>query len=253
MESADVAAATGWAVHHLETTDSTNDVAAALLRQGASARTVVVADRQTAGRGRQGRGFASPAGGLYASLLVEAEVADLPAVVVALAGLAAAESIEEAAAVEGVQLKWPNDLWVDGRKVGGILLETADTEGPVVVGIGINLGAVPEDLPEDVRAATGAVEADRQALLVSLLRAVDAWQGRRGDPGWPDALEAAWRGRLALLGASVSFSFAGRTLQGVLEDASLRGGLLVRDAISGPVWRQAEHVQDLRPAARTIP
>lgn len=257
MDIDSVAAATGWTVHHHDAVASTNDVAAALRRGGAGARTAVVADRQTAGRGRLGRRFASPAGGLYVSLLLDAVPAEIPAVVVALAGVASAEAIEAAAGAE-VRLKWPNDLWIERRKAGGILLESSDGEGPVVVGIGINVRAVPAELEDSLRERTTAVDAaagravDRGAILAALLGSLDAWTARRGGAAWPDDLERAWAGRLALLGEAVSFAFAGRTLHGVLEDASLQAGLLVRDALSGPVWRQAEHVQDLRPAGRTI-
>jgi BirA family biotin operon repressor/biotin-[acetyl-CoA-carboxylase] ligase len=258
MDVAVIQERTGWTLHHHVEVASTNDVAVRLVNGGAPARTAVVADAQSAGRGRKGRAFASPPGGLYASLLVDAEPAERPGVVVALAGVAAAEAIE-AVAGRLVALKWPNDLLMDGRKVGGILLETTDAARPVVVGIGVNLDAVPSELNPDVRAQATAVgptagrPVARDALLVALLRAVDGWTGRRVADGFRERLERAWRGRLALIGEAVDFECAGRSLRGVLEDASLSAGLLVRDAVSGPVWRPAEHVQDLRRAGRTIP
>ncbi len=246
---------TGWCVHHLVETSSTNDVAARLVRGGAAARTLVLADRQTAGRGREARFFASPPGGLYVSLLLAARPEDLPARVVAWMAVATAEAIEAATGCHA-RIKWPNDLWLGRRKVGGILLERTDEHAAVIAGIGLNLRAVPPGLPREVRARTAALEVaagrpvEREALLVHLLGAVDAWQARLlGDSG---ALEQSWRERLVLVGEQVACTFAGRTLEGVLEDVSLRHGLLLRDGLSGPVWRQAEHVQDLRPAGRTI-
>jgi len=255
MDVASLERQTGWHVHGLAETSSTNDVAAHLVRGGAPARTVVLADRQSAGRGRQARRFASPVGGLYASLLVAARPEDLPARVVAWIAVAAAEAIE---AVTGcrAQIKWPNDLWLEGRKVGGILLEMSDPRRPVVAGIGLNVRAVPTDLPEEVRERLTALDVvagraiDSRAVLVHLLQAVDAWQTRL--VGAAADLERAWRERLALVGEQVGCTFAGRALEGVLEDVSLSHGLLLRDGVSGPVWRPAEHVQDLRAVGRTI-
>ena len=248
---------TGWILHHLAETASTNDVAAQLASEGTPARTVVVADRQTAGRGRAGRRFASPAGGLYASLLVGVHPQMVPAGVVAFAALAAAEALDASAGTHA-RLKWPNDLWLGRRKVGGILLERGTSDGPVIVGVGINLRAVPDDLPAEVRAATVAVDevatvrVQRGDLLAALLDRVDLWTDRCETAHGRDSLATAWRARMALLGEAVTCVHAGRAVTGVLEDVSLDAGLLLREADSAPVWRRAEHVQDLRPAARTI-
>ncbi|MDJ0521390.1 MAG: biotin--[acetyl-CoA-carboxylase] ligase [Planctomycetota bacterium] len=248
---------TGWTVHHLAVTESTNDVAARLVREGAAARTLVLADRQTIGRGREGRPFASPPGGLYVSLLLDAPPADLPGGVVALVAVAAAEAAEAETGREA-RIKWPNDIWIDGKKVGGILLELVDAQRPVVAGVGLNVGAIPQELEPDVAPTVSALgvvaghPVERQAVLERMLASVDAWSARRAEPGGAEALEVAWRGRLALIGEEIVCRFAGRPLRGVLEDASLTGGLLIRDADSGPVWREAGHVQDLRAADRTI-
>ena len=258
MDAAAIAAETGWAVHHEVETASTNDLAARLVAAGVAGRTAIVADCQTAGRGRGGRIFASPEGGLYVSLILDARARDLPARTVALVALAAAEAIEELVE-RPVAIKWPNDLWIDRRKVGGILLEMTRPQEPVVAGLGINLRAVPQGLPPEVRRGTGALEpiaggtVSRSALLLALLRAVDRLQARGLEPAGAESNERAWRGRLALVGEEVACRFAGAEIRGVLEDVSLLDGLLIRDAVSGPVWRQAEHVQDLRPSARTIP
>jgi BirA family biotin operon repressor/biotin-[acetyl-CoA-carboxylase] ligase len=244
-------------LHHLAETPSTNDVAAELARRGTPARTVVVADVQTAGRGRAGRRFSSPPGGLYASLLVEAHEAMVPAGLVALVAQAAADTLDRVAGVT-TRIKWPNDLWIGRRKVGGILLERGSPNGPVVAGVGINLKAVPEDLPETIRASTVALEeaagtpVARQAVLTALLEQVDAWSARCEAPEGRAALAKAWRARMALVGERVTCQAAGRRLDGILEDASLAHGLLVREGDSAPVWRRAEHVQDLRPAPRRI-
>ena len=244
----------GWRIRHRARTGSTNDDArdAAL-----GPRSVVVADAQTAGRGREGRVFASPPGGLYASLLLDAPEQDVPAGVVALVALAAAEAIDAVVAGEATCIKWPNDLWRGPRKVGGILLERRG-DGRVIAGIGINVGTVPEDLPPELRPHVGALgdgpdaPPTRDALLLALLAAVDRRQAERARDGSVARIETAWRARLALLGEPVTYTHAGRAHEGVLEDVSLERGLLLRDPVSGPVWRPGAHVQDLRPVGRRI-
>ena len=116
MDLRAVAEDTGWKIEHLPVTGSTNDDARALREGGAQARTVVMADQQSAGRGRQGRAFLSPLGGLYVSLLIEVPAQARPAGIVALAALAtcvAIESIPGRPWVGPPQMKWPNDIWID--------------------------------------------------------------------------------------------------------------------------------------------
>lgn len=244
---------TGWRVVHHPRTTSTNDVARDVAH---GARTVVVADEQTAGRGRAGRTFASPPGGLYASLVVDVPAEDIPAGVVALVALAAAEAIEGVTDA-AVAVKWPNDLWIGRRKVGGILLERRG-DGLVVAGIGVNLMAVPAELPASVRAGIASL-ADvapaapaRDDLLEALLLGVDRLQALRAGDDGAVRIESAWRQRIALLGRRVTFTLAGTRHEGVLQDVSLHRGLLVGAGDSPPVWRAAEHVSDLAPADRTI-
>ena len=133
-------------------TASTNDIAKQLALDGAPDGTVVIADEQHQGRGRQGRSFASPAGvGIYMSLLLRPRVAvsRLPQLTL-VAGVAAAEAVEDIASVP-VALKWPNDIMVRGKKAGGILTESvlqADRPPVAVVGIGINVNTTLEQFPE---------------------------------------------------------------------------------------------------------
>ena len=124
LDAAEVERRTGWKVVAHPVVASTNDEAAVLRDAGVLARVVVVADRQLAGRGRGGRRFASPVGGLYASLLVSVRVADLPAPTTAAVATALAEAVEAIVPV-AVGVKWPNDLWIERRKVAGILTEAS--------------------------------------------------------------------------------------------------------------------------------
>ncbi len=245
---------TGWVVHHFAEVDSTNDEACRLRDAGAGPRTAVLADAQRAGRGRGGRAFASPPGGLYLSLLWQARPADLPHAAVALAALAARAAVAAEGAAAG--LKWPNDLWVGGRKLGGILLEAAGAERPVVIGVGLNLAAVPPGL--EPRAAFTALEAevgrpvDRTRLVASLLAAVDHWSARLRAPGGAEALAAAWRAALLLVGESVSLRVGGSEVHGRLLDAGLERGLLLDPGAGDPVWLPAARIAELRPWPRRM-
>lgn len=137
-----------------EKVDSTNDVAKRFVEEGVCDRLVVIANCQSAGRGRFDRGWESPPGGLYASLITKPVLSPsrLPLMGMML-GLSAVSAIHSLSAIE-VHLKWPNDIVVNEKKVGGILCE-AVTEGnqgiAVILGIGINVNLQPDDYPEDLR------------------------------------------------------------------------------------------------------
>jgi BirA family biotin operon repressor/biotin-[acetyl-CoA-carboxylase] ligase len=252
LDAARVALATGWAVHAHGTLASTNDEAARLRDLGAHPRTAVVAQTQTAGRGRNGRAFLSPPGGLYVSMLLAPCAEDLPAWLGAAVAVACAEAVEATAGVEA-RVKWPNDLWIAGRKAGGILLESTGADRPVVAGVGIDVRSVPSDLPPNVRAATTCLDAeagravDLEVLLGHLLIATDRAVVALAEPASRAALAHAWRGRLALIGERITYVHAGRACRGRLSDVRLEEGLLVEDDADGLVVRPAAHVQDVRP------
>jgi BirA family biotin operon repressor/biotin-[acetyl-CoA-carboxylase] ligase len=253
LDASRVATASGWRVIHRAETTSTNDDASAARAQGAGSRTVVVADLQTAGRGREGRWFASPPGGLYLSMLVRADPDDLPAPLVAAVALAAAEALE-AVGVPHVAIKWPNDLWVGGRKVGGILLEGPGSPGaPVIAGLGVNLRQVPTDLPPPVRATLTALDHEvgrrvaREALLVALLGRVDARLVDLAAPASRALLAEAYARRQALLGAAIVWQEGGACHRGRLLAAGLLG-LEVDEPGRGRRRLRAEHVVEVRAA-----
>jgi len=245
--------ATGWRVFHHALTTSTNDEAARLRAAGAGVRTAVVADAQTAGRGREGRAFSSPPGGLYASLLLAALPMDLPGPLVGAVALAVAEAAQ---AVSGrpTSLKWPNDVWIGSRKVGGILLEGASGTGqPVIAGIGINVVAVPDDLPPELRATLTALALEggrpvaREALLIALLARVDARLAELREPAARARLGAAYAERQALLGEPISWIEGGQRHTGRLLAADLEG-LEVEPPLGPPRRLRGEHVCEVRPA-----
>jgi BirA family biotin operon repressor/biotin-[acetyl-CoA-carboxylase] ligase len=233
---------------------STSDLAAAL-RDAGTTGAVVVADRQTAGRGRGGARFESPEGGLYASLLVETPVDAMPAALVAAVGVALAEAVEEVAPGVVAALKWPNDLLVAGRKAGGVLVEAqspargADTV-VAIVGVGVNVARVPSGLPPDVEATALDAHArspvTREALLGAFLPRMAERAEAMRTPEGVAAIEEAWRARLAWRGEKVRCVASGGERRGVLVDVSLSRGLALATPGRPPVWLSMSHVREVR-------
>jgi BirA family biotin operon repressor/biotin-[acetyl-CoA-carboxylase] ligase len=226
---------------------STNDVASALASRGGHEGAVVVAEAQTAGRGRRGHGWFSPsAGGLYVSVvLAAARSRASPDRANALVTLAASVALSEAIeAVTGLrpEIKWPNDLEVGRRKLAGILadgivtpaLETASgsTVSQVVLGFGINVRPVPYPAELQNRATSLELEisrpVDRATLFAESLAALAA---RYDDllEGRFDAILDAWRERAQIRrGARVSWDTPAGPQSGVTQDVDEWGALLVR-------------------------
>jgi BirA family biotin operon repressor/biotin-[acetyl-CoA-carboxylase] ligase len=210
-------------VHH-RVTDSTNERARALAAEGAPHGTLVTADEQTAGRGRQGREWtAAPGTSLLLSLILREPSDALP--------LAAAVAVCEALPVEA-EIKWPNDIWLHKAKVAGILVEARPQEGWAVLGIGVNVHEAPPI--EHVTSLEGVIGVED--LLARLLRTLDEWLSRP----LPEVL-AAWRSRDALLGQRVRWENGSGKGAGIDES----GALLV-DTDAGCVALDAGEVHLLR-------
>jgi BirA family biotin operon repressor/biotin-[acetyl-CoA-carboxylase] ligase len=198
---------------HLRSTDSTNTRARELAAAGAPHGMLVTAAEQTAGRGRQGRSWSAPAG---RSLLCSVIVRDPPALLSLRAGVATAEAVGPQA-----RLKWPNDVFVDGRKVAGILVEGRPQEGWAVIGVGVNVAVPAEAFGEELagRAGTLALEPEAiEPLLTRLLAALERWLAAS-----PEEMLNAVRARDALLGRAITW--AGGTARGAGIDE--HGHLLV--------------------------
>jgi BirA family biotin operon repressor/biotin-[acetyl-CoA-carboxylase] ligase len=219
---------------YFDTIGSTNDVAMARAVEGL----VVVADEQTAGRGRRGHTWFSPPGsGLYVSVVLSPSASPVdPARATTLltlaAGVAIAEGVEEGCGLH-VDLKWPNDLLVSRRKLGGILAESSGgAHGAVVVGYGLNVlsTAFPQELGDratSLETELGRV-VDRHHLLAETLAALS----RRYDDllaGRFDAILDAWRRRApGATGAPVTWTANGSASSGVTAGIDDLGALLVR-------------------------
>jgi BirA family biotin operon repressor/biotin-[acetyl-CoA-carboxylase] ligase len=153
---------------HLRATTSTNDRARELAQAGAPHGTLVTAAEQTAGRGRQGRTWSAPPG---STLLLSVVLRDPPA----LLPLAAALAVAEVAGARA-QIKWPNDVLLDGRKVAGILAEGRPQDGWAALGIGLNVALRIEDLPPELHDTAGTLglePADLEPILERLLAALE--------------------------------------------------------------------------------
>ncbi|MDB6173822.1 MAG: bifunctional biotin--[acetyl-CoA-carboxylase] synthetase/biotin operon repressor [Chthoniobacteraceae bacterium] len=221
-------------------TDSTNDVAAQLGRNGAAGGVAVFAERQNAGRGRFGRRWQSAASlGLWQSLLLQPDLppAKWPRLTTYVA-VAIAEAIEKTLHLsEGrVRIKWPNDIQIDGKKVAGILIETgADRSGRsfAVLGIGINVNHGAEDFPEElVQTASSLKEMsgsriDRAALAVAIFHELEAWLPKL-ETGFEQIIRKA-TGRSSILGGWIRLRAADVIIEGLAESLDLEGQLLVRD------------------------
>jgi BirA family biotin operon repressor/biotin-[acetyl-CoA-carboxylase] ligase len=223
-----------WQILRYQDVSSTNDVAARLAEQGAAEGCVVVAEAQSAGRGRQGRVWASPPGaGLYVSAVLRPDAAIAPLLTLA-AGVAIVEGIAMASGLRA-SLKWPNDVFVDRRKLAGILAEAgtaAGGRGHVVLGFGINL--VPAAFPPDIAARATSVEGELgrpidPGLLLSACLAQLA--SRYGDlqEGRAASVLEVWRQHAApMLRRRVECDIGERRARGVAEDIDDAGALLVR-------------------------
>jgi BirA family biotin operon repressor/biotin-[acetyl-CoA-carboxylase] ligase len=215
-----------------DTLDSTSSELRRRLDEGAPVGTAVVAGSQTAGRGRVGRGWCSPPGGnLYLSVAVAVpppETDNLTALPLA-AGVAAVDALV-AAGLEGVRLKWPNDLMADGRKLGGLLCEASDPRGRflrVLVGIGVNLSAAPLDGDLGASAITAPRAFGRAPRAEPVAAAfISGLERRLADlaSGGRAGLVAGWRSRAEPFGRRVR---AGG-VEGVTVDLDAEGRLLVR-------------------------
>ncbi len=226
----------GQVLHCFDEVSSTNDVARELAEEDAAHGEVVVAERQSAGRGRRGRQWVSPPGrNLHLSAVLRPDLPPQRAPEITLvASVALCDVVRQAGVVAGI--KWPNDLLASGRKLAGILTEMAaepDRVMWVVLGVGVNLNARPEDFPPEMRgeATSVAIErgqpAPRALFAAALLKTLEEWLDRHADAGF-GPVRQAWRERSVTLGREVRVSTEGRDLEGVAEDIDEGGALLVR-------------------------
>lgn len=228
----------GRSLEVLETAGSTNDLAKAAGAAGLPDGHAVLADRQTAGRGRLDRRWESPGGlGLYVSVLLRPPVPAHQAPLLTLAaGVAVCEALGEAVGVTA-GLKWPNDVLVNDRKVAGILAELSASGcviRHVVVGIGINVNHAPADFPAALASTAGSLflatgrTFRRDAVAAALFNRLDRLYGRFCEGERPAILAAA-RARSVILGRRIAVLEGRERWEGLAEALDADGALLVRD------------------------
>lgn len=227
-----------------DVTDSTNDDALALGRAGACHGRAVAARLQTAGRGRRGHVWASPVGNLYLSVVLRPRVASSR-----LPGLAAACGLGVTDVLNEAQLKWPNDVLAQGRKLAGILVEAArDDAGEAfaVCGVGVNVGRAPRELDAVCLAELGDARSFSplaEELRAAIVARVDAWAAAPGDRPL-DGIRDDYLARLAWLGEKVRVLAAAdgaEVARGVFETVDPWG----RAVVDGAAW--AAEQASLRP------
>jgi BirA family transcriptional regulator, biotin operon repressor / biotin---[acetyl-CoA-carboxylase] ligase len=219
--------------------ESTNTRARELAAAGLPGGTVVTAFEQTGGRGRQGRSWIAPAGQalLYSAILrpLEERHTMLPLAV----PIAVCETVEALGAGPAA-VKWPNDVWLDGLKCAGVLIEARPQDGWAVIGVGLNVNVDPQKLPEELRGQSTSVggRATVEAALEALNERLTVWAAAE-----PRAVRAAFGERDALRGREISWDGGSGVAEGIDES----GNLLVSDADGNLRALGAGEVQLVRP------
>ena len=243
----------GHPVYLFRTISSTNDEAKRLAESGAPEGLLIVAEEQTAGRGRSGRSWITPPGHALAfSVILRPDLpADCATQLTMLAGLAACHAIEQATPLKAV-LKWPNDVLIGGKKAAGLLLETslkADRLDYAVLGLGLNVSFAPPpeavDFPATCLKTEAALEVDRVELLRLILEHLEKLYLQLGSAN--AALYHAWRSRLAFLGEPIVVRTADGDRGGRLEGVTPQGALILRQETGETLTLLAGDVR-LRPA-----
>ncbi len=218
-------------IRGFETIDSTNRYAKAWAIEGAPNGATVISSQQTAGRGRLGRSFYSPQGGLYMSTVLRAGQT-APGLITTLAAVCVLRAVESQLGLS-LQIKWVNDLLLSGRKVCGILAEGMVTpKGELVTVLGIGINTAPADFPDDIAGKAGSLYTqqpiDREALAAGILSELMA-----GLPRLPEHLDA-YRAHCLTLGRQVRYTQGDQTGEGLAIAIDDQGALII-DTADGPL------------------
>ena len=208
---------------HFRTVGSTNDVARSRAEAGCPGGMLVTSEEQTAGRGRQGRPWQTPAGAALAWSLVLRRSIEVPGTLPLQVGVAVCEAVE-ALGVERAEVKWPNDVWIAGRKCAGILVEARPQDGWAVIGVGLNLSIADSGFPEELRGRVTSVGGD--ATIRSATAALNRALGRRLEMP-VEATLGEFSARDALRGRQVAWSEGSGAAAGI--DSA--GNLLVESRV----------------------
>ncbi len=215
--------------------DSTNTVAYSLAEKGMKEGAVVLADEQTAGKGRHGRAWTSPPkSGIYLSCILRPGIAPNEiAGITLMAAVAVAKSIRELSGLDAL-IKWPNDILISGKKVCGILTEIkAEQDGVefVILGIGLNVNTKARHLPRgatSIREETDRKEdLSRVEFTKRILERLETEYMLMKNKGFGPVIEE-WKALSAMLGTRVKVALPNRTVEGLAHDVDSSGALVVR-------------------------
>ena len=210
---------------------STNDIAKRQIQQGATEGTVVIADEQTAGKGRMQRTWLSPKGSIALSIILYPSLTHLSSLIM-VASLAVAHCIEQVTGLK-TQIKWPNDVLVNGKKVCGILIESdvkGNTVDYAIIGTGINVNLRLSDFPEIPSTATSlSHELGKEVSRLDMIRCLLA-ETERLYLALPtgESVYQKWQDRLVTLGKKVQVKSGETTYKGTAESVASDGSLLLR-------------------------
>jgi BirA family transcriptional regulator, biotin operon repressor / biotin---[acetyl-CoA-carboxylase] ligase len=239
-----------------ESLPSTNTELSRLASEGAEEGVSVVADEQTAGRGRLQRAWSSPRGaGLYFSILLRPKIAvNHWPLITMMAAVGVYDALGEACRLQA-DIKWPNDLLSGERKICGILAEAIDTPGgrAVIVGIGINLteNAYPEEIADIATSVSEVTNrpTDREAIFASVLRWLTHWYSLLNEPAGAESIVNAWSNRSSYaFGKLVQVSNGDEVWQGTTSGIERDGALRLRMEDGEIKSVRAGDVKNLRPA-----
>lgn len=216
-----------WQIILLDTVDSTNNYAKGIVPELQGGPAVVVADHQTAGRGRRGNSFFSPSGtGIYMSVVTQPELSPATLITVA-AAVAVCKACEELTKISP-QIKWVNDIFVENRKICGILTEgiinvESNTLDTVIIGIGVNLSteSFPDEI-KDIAGSIGSKEINRNMLIGKILNCLS--YALSSDK---ETILTEYKRRLMVLGKSISYMLNGEAHFGIAKDINDIGNLIV--------------------------
>ncbi|MGO9013932.1 MAG: biotin--[acetyl-CoA-carboxylase] ligase [Dissulfurispiraceae bacterium] len=236
-------------------TGSTNTEAVGLAAKGQREGTVIIADSQTEGRGRRGRTWVSPAGkNLYLSIIVRPGIPPKDASILTLMSAVACTSAIQSLSSVPVSIKWPNDLMVADKKIGGILTEMkadADSIDYAVIGIGINLNLDSSDMPDNIRETATSVmlqtghPQSRTLYALEIIKSLDYWYTTLLQSGKGPVIDK-WKSLSSTIGRTVTATTGEMKLTGLAEGIDNEGLLILRLQDSSVVKINAGDVTILR-------
>ena len=226
----------GYRIYHFDNVPSTNDMAKKIARRSEEERIVIVADTQTRGRGRLGRQWISPKGGLWLSIIVRPQICLKEALKLTfITSTTVARTLQEMFGLR-TEVKWPNDVLVNGRKICGILTETS-TKGNIVefavVGIGLNVNIDLETFPSNLRKTVTSLkcelnyEVKRKALMENLLEYFERRYKCLLDGKW-DSLLQEWKNLSTFLGKQVRVTSSDESYVGIATDVDCDGAFIIK-------------------------